>query len=478
MRRSMASERDAIVVGSGPNGLAAAITLARAGRSVLVLEAAGTPGGGLRTKELTLPGFRHDVCSAIHPLGVASPFFRGLPLPEHGLSWIFPPAGVAHPFDDGGVALLERSPAATGATLGPDGRAWERMIAPFEREALGLLADLLGPLGSVPRHPLLMARFGLPALRSARAAALARFQGERARGFFAGLAAHSVLPMEAPLTASFGYLFALFGLSGWPLAQGGSQSIADALVSYLRSLGGEVRTGIQVSHLDELPPSRVVLFDTVPRDLLRIAGHRLPDRYRRALERFRHGPGSFKIDLALSGPIPWRNPDCARAGTVHLGATLDEICVSERALATDQPAERPYVIVAQQSLFDPTRAPAGQHTVWAYCHVPHGSTVDAGARIEAQIERFAPGFRDLVLARHVTTPAAFEAYNPNYVGGDIGGGSAEFPQLFARPVLARVPYATPDPRLYLCSSSTPPGGGVHGLCGSFAAQAALRRAFA
>ena len=351
------------------------------------------------------------------------------------------------------------------------------MIAPFERDALGLLADLLGPLGSVPRHPLLMARFGLSALRSARAAALGRFQGERARGFFAGLAAHSVLPMEAPLTASFGYLFALFGLSGWPLARGGSQSIADALVSYLRFLGGELRTGVRVSHLDELPPSRVVLFDTVPRDLLRIAGHRLPDRYRRALERFRHGPGSFKIDLALSGPIPWQNPDCARAGTVHLGATLDEICASEHALATDQPAQRPYVIVAQQSLFDATRAPAGRHTAWAYCHVPHGCTVDASARIEAQIERFAPGFRDLVLARQVTTPAAFEAYNPNYVGGDIGGGSAEFPQLFARPVLARVPYATPDPRLYLCSSSTPPGGGVHGLCGSFAAHAALRRAF-
>lgn len=466
---------DAIVVGAGPNGLAAAITLARAGRSVRVIEAGATVGGGTRSAELTLPGFVHDVCSAIHPLGVASPFFRGTSLREHGLEWVFPEVAVAHPFDDGPPVLLERSIDATAAGLGEDGAAYRRCIAPLVEAAERLLPDLLAPVWPPPRHPLLVARFGLKALRSARGTATSLFRGERARGFFAGLAAHAVLPLESLFTASFGYMFAMLGhSSGWPLARGGSQKIADSLASCLRSLGGEIETGRRVTSLDELPASRAVLLDLTPRQILRIAGSRLPAGYRRALERYRYGPGSFKLDMALSGPIPWKSPECARAATVHLGASLDEISASERAPYANGLADKPYVIVAQQSLFDPDRAPAGRHTAWAYCHVPHASTLDAAPGIEAQIERFAPGFRDLILARCVTTPAGFEAKNENYVGGDIAGGSTAFPQLFFRPAARLVPYATPDPRLFICSSSTPPGAGVHGMCGYHAARAALR----
>jgi phytoene dehydrogenase-like protein len=474
---SQTASRDAVVVGAGPNGLAAAITIARAGRSVLLVEAAATVGGGARSAELTRPGFVHDFCSAIHPLGVASPFFRGLSLREHGLEWIFPPAAAAHPFDGAPPAMLESSVEATAWSLGPDAGAYREALSPLVQAAERLLPDLLAPLWPPARHPLLMARFGVKAIASARRAALRLFRGERARGFFAGLAAHSVLPLESAFTASFGYLFALLGhTSGWPMARGGSQKIADALASCLRSLGGQIETGRRVASLDELPPARAVLLDLTPRQIVRIAGARLPARYRRALERYRYGPAAFKLDMALSSPIPWKDPACARAATVHLGATLDEISASERAPHEARLAERPYVILAQQSLFDPTRAPSGQHTAWAYCHVPHASTVDAAARIEAQIERFAPGFRDVVLARHVTTPAAFALYDENYVGGDIAGGSAAFPQLFFRPALRLVPYTTPDPRLFICSSSTPPGAGVHGMCGYLAARVALRRA--
>lgn len=470
--------RDAIVVGAGPNGLAAAITLARAGRSVLLVEAAATVGGGTRSAELTRPGFVHDFCSAIHPLGVASPFFKTLSLREHGLEWLFPEAAVAHPFDDGPAVILERSVEATARGLGTDGAAYREAMTPLVEAADRLLPDLLAPLWPPPRHPLLVARFGGRAIASARRAALRLFRGERARGFFAGLAAHSVLPLESAFTASFGYLFALLGhTSGWPVARGGSQRIADALASCLRSLGGEIETGRRVASLDDLPPCRAVLLDVTPRQILRIAGARLPARYRRALERYRYGPAAFKLDMALAAPIPWKDPVCARAATVHLGATLDEISASERAPHAGQVAERPYVILAQQSLFDPSRAPSGRHTAWAYCHVPHGSTIDAAGRIEAQIERFAPGFRDVVLARHVTTPAAFALYDENYVGGDIAGGSAAFPQLFFRPTFRLVPYATPDPGLFICSSSTPPGAGVHGMCGYLAARVALARAF-
>lgn len=466
-----------MVVGAGPNGLAAAVTLARAGRSVLLLEASATVGGGTRSAELTLPGLVHDVCSAVHPLGVASPFFRELPLREHGLTWIFPEAEAAHPFDDGPAVILRRSVDGTAESLGPDADAYRHVFAPLVEAANLLLPDLLAPLWPPPRHPLLMARFGWKAMASARGAAVRLFRGERARGFFAGLAAHAILPLEAAFTASFGYVFALLGhAAGWPVARGGSQAIADALASLLTSLGGEIETGRRVASLDDLPPSRAVLLDLTPRQVVRVAGERLPARFRRALERYRYGPAAFKLDLALSGPIPWKDPACSRAATVHLGGTLDEIASAERAPHAGGVAERPFVLVAQQSLFDATRAPAGRHTAWAYCHVPHGSTEDVTGRIEAQIERFAPGFRDLILARHVTTPAAFERYDENYVGGDIAGGSAAFPQLFLRPTRRLVPYTTPDPRLFICSSSTPPGAGVHGMCGYHAARAALKSA--
>lgn len=466
---------DAIVVGAGPNGLAAAIALARAGRSVAVLEAAETVGGGARTKDLTLPGFLHDVCSAIHPLGAASPFFRTLPLEAHGLEWIVPPAALAHPFDDGSAALVERSIEATGETLGPDAAAYRRLIGPLAVRLEALLADVTGPMLRVPRHPLLVARFGLRAVWPASLLARWLFRGPRARALFAGVAAHSILPLEHMLTSAAGVLLTLPAHSvGWPFPRGGSQRIAEALASYLRSLGGEVVTGARVDSIDALPEARAVLFDVTPRQMLRLAGHRLPGRYRRRLERYRYGPGAFKVDYALDGPIPWKARECARAGTVHLGATIEEIAASERDMWSGRAAERPYVLLAQQSLFDPTRAPEGKHTAWAYCHVPNGSTLDMTARIEGQIERFAPGFRDRVLARSVMPPARLEEYNANYVGGDIAGGAMVLSQMLTRPVASLDPYSTPARGIYFCSSSTPPGGGVHGMCGYHAAKAALR----
>jgi phytoene dehydrogenase-like protein len=468
---------DAVVVGSGPNGLAAAITLAQAGKSVLVLEARNSIGGGCRSAELTLPGFVHDVCSAIHPLGLGSPFFKTLPLGEHGLEWIHPPAPVAHPMDDGTAVLIERSVEETAAGLGPDGKAYRSLMGPLAADWNGLATDLLGPL-AIPRHPVSLARFGMKAIRSARGLAESCFEGERARAVFAGIAGHAILPLERPATAAIALVLgALTHAVGWPLPRGGSQRIADALASYLRSLGGRIETGSPVESLDRLPPARALLFDVTPRQLLRIAGDRLRGRYRRQLERYRYGPAAFKLDFALSGPIPWKARECARAGTVHLGGTLAEIAASEAAVGRGQHPERPYVLLAQQSLFDRSRAPAGKHTVWAYCHVPNGSGFDMAGRIESQIERFAPGFRDLVLGRSVLTPARLEAHNPNYVGGDINGGAQDLRQLFARPALRVVPYSTPVRGLYICSSSTPPGGGVHGMCGHHAARAALRAMF-
>ncbi len=464
---------DAVVVGSGPNGLAAAVELARNGRSVAVLEAEDTVGGGTRSAELTLPGFVHDVGSAIHPLGYASPFFSTLPLEEHGLEWVHPSAPLAHPFDDGTAAVLERSAAETGGTLGSDAVAYRKFMEPIARDFDRIIDSLLGP-PRIPRHPLALARFGLRALRSARGLAEDLFEGEKARGLFAGNAAHSFLPMEQAPSAAFGLVLSTVGhAAGWPFPRGGSQKIADALVSYLRSLGGEVYTDIRVRAVEEVPQARAVLFDLTPRQLLGISGHRFTGRYRRALERYRYGPGVFKVDFALDGPIPWKAEGCGRAGTIHLGGTLDEISAGEAAVSRGEHPLRPFVLLAQQSLFDETRAPQGKHTVWAYCHVPNGSTVDMTQRIEEQIERYAPGFRDRILAKSTMGPADLQRINANHVGGDINGGLQDMGQLFTRPVVRLTPYSTPAAGLYICSSSTPPGGGVHGMCGFFAARAAL-----
>lgn len=466
---------DAIVVGSGPNGLAAAVELARAGARVRVLEARDTIGGGTRTAALTLPGFAHDVCSGCHPTAVLSPFFRQLPLADHGLRWCRPPASVAHPLDEQPAVILQRSLAATAAELGGDGPAYESLFAPFLDDPHGLLADLFGPL-RVPSHPLLMARFGLRGLLPATLLLRARFTGARARALLAGCAAHSILPLERPLTAAVALIFALTGhVEDWPVAAGGSQAIADALASYLRALGGRIDTGASVRRLADLPPARVVLFDTSPAQLAHIGAPLLPAGYLRRLRRYRYGPGVFKLDWALDGPIPWRDPRCLEASTVHVGGTLGEIAAAEAAVWRGAHPARPFVMVVQQSQFDPSRAPAGRHTGYAYCHVPSGSEVDCTDAIEHQIERFAPGFRDRILARHRMTTADLARDNPNYVGGAITGGVADLFQFFTRPVARLDPYATPHPRLFLCSASTPPGGGVHGMCGYFAARSALRR---
>ena len=468
---------DAIVVGAGPNGLSAAIELARAGLRVRVLEAKETIGGGARTVELTEPGFLHDICSAIHPIGVVSPFFKTLPLERWGVEWVDPPAAVAHPFDDGDVALLQRSLEETARTLGPDGDAYARLLRPFVERADDFVGEILRPI-RVPRHPFLMARFGLKALRSCTALARSHFRGHKAKAMFAGCAAHSVLPLDKFGTASFGLvlLVAAHAIS-WPCARGGSQKIADALADCLRSLGGEIETDRPVRSMRDLPEARAVLFDLTPRQVVQIAGDELPPRYRRRLSRFRYGPGVFKIDWTLDGPIPWKAKECARAATVHLGATIEEIARGEQEMWDGKHPERPFVLVAQQSLFDPTRAPEGKQTGWAYCHVPHGSEVDMTDAVERQIERFAPGFRDLVRTRHTFTTRELEQHNPNMIGGDIGGGANDLRQFMARPLAKYDPYATANRRLYICSSSTPPGGGVHGMCGFLAARSALRRVF-
>jgi len=465
---------DAVVVGSGPNGLAAAITLARAGRSVLVYEANDTLGGGFRSAELTLPGFVHDICSTVQALTVVSPFFKSFLLAEHGVELIYPDAAVAHPLDDGTAAVLERSMDATCRTLGRDASAYRRLMEPLVNHADKLNADLLGPFPFPPRHPLVFAQFALPAILPARARSELIFHDEHARGLFAGIAAHTMLPLENLSTAAYGMALAVAAhASGWPIVKGGSQNLANALAAYLRSLGGEIELSHRVEKIDELPSARAYLFDVTPRQLLGIVGDRFPAGYRRALERFRYGPGVFKIDFALDDPIPWKAHECTRAGTVHLGGTLAEIAASERAVWKGTPSEKPYMLVVQQTPFDPTRAPAGKHTAWSYCHVPNGSPFDMTERMIAQIERFAPGFRDRILAKHVMPPAAMQAHDANYIGGDINGGAADLWQLYTRPVARIVPYSTPVKGVYVCSSSTPPGGGVHGMCGYHAARAVL-----
>jgi len=469
------SDPDAVVIGSGPNGLAAAVYLAQAGASVLVLEAAEEPGGGTRSAELTLPGFLHDVCSAVHPLGILSPWFRSLPLADHGLRWVQSPVSVAHPLDGEPAVLLRRSVDETSAELADDARTYRRLVAPFLGDrAHALLADALAPL-RLPRHPLLMLRFGLRAIRSATGLA-GRFDGPRARALLGGCAAHSILPFDRTVSGAIGLLFLVCGhVEDWPVAAGGSGAIARALAGLLGALGGRIETGHRVRTLGDLPPARLFLFDTSPAQLADIAGPVLPARYLRRLRRYRYGPGVFKLDWALDGSIPWQDARCREASTVHIGGTLEEIAAAEAAVWRGEHPERPFVMLCQQSELDGSRAPAGKQTGYAYCHVPPGSTADLTEVIERQVERFAPGFGERILARRATGPAELERHNPNYAGGAITGGVADLTQLFTRPVARLDPYSTPNRRIYLCSASTPPGGGVHGMCGYHAARSAVRR---
>jgi phytoene dehydrogenase-like protein len=451
------------------------VELARNGASVRVIEVAETIGGGTRTAELTLPGYHHDVCSAAHPLGILSPYLSTLPLAEHGLSWIQPSASVAHPLDGAPAVILRKSLDATAASLAPDAAAYRRLVGPLLHHPDNLIAEVLGP-AHLPRHPLLLARFGAPALIPATVLGHAWFRGERARALLAGCAAHSILPLTRPVSTAVALLFLVTGhVETWPVAQGGSASITSALAGYLLSLGGTIATGKPIRALADLPPSRIVLFDTSPDQVATIAAPVLPTRYVRRLSRYRYGPGIFKVDWALDGPIPWTDPACLESATVHVGGTLDEIAAAETAVWRGEHADRPFTIVVQPSLFDSSRAPAGKHTGWAYCHVPGGSTIDRTDVIERQVERFAPGFRDRILARHVMNTADLEQYNQNYVGGAITGGVTDLGQLFTRPVARADPYSTPNPDIFICSASTPPGGGVHGMCGYHAARSALRR---
>jgi phytoene dehydrogenase-like protein len=465
---------DATVIGSGPNGLTAAIELARAGCSVRVVEANDLIGGGARSAELTLPGFIHDICSAIHPLAVASPAFRLLPLADFGLRWIYPPAPVAHPFTNAPAAVTERGVAETAAGLGADAAAYEKFFGRLTGHWESLSPEILGPIIHMPKHPLVLARFGLNAITSAQSFVSRYYKEEPARALFAGMAGHSLLPMHYRPSAAFGLVLTVLAHAvGWPLPEGGSQKISNALAGYFRSLGGEIVTGVRVRSLGELPPSRIVMCDVTPRQLLKIASGRLPESYQRRLRKYRYGPGIFKMDWALSEPIPWKDARCARAATVHIGGTFAEIAAAEAEVGRRRHPQRPFLILAQSSLFDRSRAPQGRHTAWAYCHVPNGSTEDMASRMEAQIEAVAPGFRDCILARHTLNTAELEARNANYVGGDINGGLQNLLQVLARPVLSPAPYRTAVKGLYICSSSTPPGGGVHGMCGYFAARIAL-----
>ncbi|HKN74771.1 MAG TPA: NAD(P)/FAD-dependent oxidoreductase [Candidatus Acidoferrum sp.] len=463
----------ACVIGAGPNGLAAAIVLAQAGLQVDVLEAEPTPGGAARTLELTLPGFRHDFGSAVYPLGAGSPFFASLPLADHGLEWIHSPATVAHPLDDGTAMTLERDLGETRDALGTDGLAWDRLMRPFVERWTEFAPEILRPVSLMPKHPWLMARFGLVGLRSAKAVA-GRFRNERTRALFAGLAAHSFLSLDEPLSAAFAMMMAVPAHAvGWPIPRGGAQSLSNALCGFLSTFGSKVKTSSPVASLEALGGYELLLCDLTPRQMVEVGGQRLSENYKRRLERYRYGPGVFKVDYALNAAIPWKATGCLRAATVHLGGSFEEIAASEKAMRTGGHAERPFVLLVQPSLFDSSRAPGGKHTAWAYCHVPNGSKVNMLERLENQIERFAPGFRDCVLARRVFSPEGLEGMDANLIGGDVGGGALDMRQFLFRPTWRH--YATSARDIYICSASTPPGGGVHGMCGYHAAKMALLR---
>ncbi|MGD8426263.1 MAG: NAD(P)/FAD-dependent oxidoreductase [Balneolaceae bacterium] len=465
---------NATVVGSGPNGLAAAIHLASKGWSVKIFERNKTIGGGTRTQELTLPGFHHDICSAIHPLAKASPYLRTLPLEQYGVEWIYPKIPVAHPLDNQPAAALFTSLDETAIQLEKDGPVYRKIIEPFVHHWEDLIPQILAPFTLFPSHPLLMARFGLVALRSAETLA-GKFKTSRSRALFAGLAAHGILPFDHTATAAIGLVLGIAAHTvGWPFPKGGSYNLTKSMAEYLRYLGGDIETNAEITNLDQLSESDIILFDTTPRQVLQIAGKKLPASYRQKIETFKYGPGVFKLDFALSDPIPWTDEACLKAGTVHLGGTFDEIALSESDTANGKHPAKPYVLVAQHSLFDSSRAPAGKHTAWAYCHVPNGSTEDMTEPIIRQIERFAPGFRDCIITQHAMNTEMIEAYNPNYVGGDINGGRQDITQLFTRPAGLFDPYHIPDTNMYICSSSTPPGGGVHGMCGYHATESAIK----
>ncbi len=473
----MSEQYDAVVVGAGPNGLVAALTLATAGWKVVVIEAGDTPGGGARTEELTLPGFRHDVCSAIHPLGIASPALRELDLERVGVRWVHPEVALAHLLRPDHAVLMHQSLDRTVEELGVDGPGWRDLFGPCVDAGFKLSDSLLAPLTLPPRHPIELARYGVVGIRSATSLGRAKFRGDDGPALFSGLAAHSMLDLDRLITGGLGMVLGMLAhLVGWPMAERGSQSIVDGLVQLLEEQGGEVRCGERVTSLAQLPPARATLFDVTPRQLLSIAGDRLPSLYRWLLRNFTYGPGVFKVDWALDGPVPWTDPRAAGAGTVHLGGTIDEVRASEAATNAGQVPKEPFLLLAQQSVADRTRVPGTGETLWGYCHVPHGSNVDMTDVIERRIERFAPGFRDRILARNVATSGAVEAYNNNYVGGDINGGAADLRQFLMRPVPSLRPWATPAKGIYLCSSSTPPGGGVHGMCGRGAARAVLQDA--
>jgi len=467
---------DAVIVGSGPNGLAAAITMQQAGLSVLLIEGKDTIGGGLRTAALTLPGFKHDICSAVHPMAVASPFFASLPLQEFGLEFIQPLLAAAHPFDDGTAAVLSKSLQVTAAALGKDEKAYLDLIGPLVAHWDKLVGDILSPL-KVPAHPFLLAQFGLKALQSSTWIAK-KFSTEKAKGLWGGMAAHSIQPLTNLATSAIGMVLSAVGhVHGWPIPKGGSQSIADALAGYFLSLGGKIQTGQMVKNLSELPPAKALLFDLSPQQLQAIAGEKFSALYNWQLDRYRHGMGVFKVDWALSAPVPFTAADCLQAGTLHLGNTFAEMVRSEQQTSSLVHAEKPFVLLAQPSVFDASRAPSGKHTAWAYCHVPNGSTKDMTLAIEKQVERFAPGFRDTILDKHTMNTVQVENYNPNYIGGDINGGIIDISQLYTRPALRLSPYRTSAKGIYICSASTPPGGGVHGMCGYYAAKRALADVF-